>query len=51
MLTDFGGTAVFTRKGYTENGRIIIAPHLSPGAFIMKIEIDGKTFIRTMLAE
>jgi uncharacterized protein YjdB len=45
------GTAVFTRKGYPENGKIIIAPHLTTGAYIMKIEIDKKTFTRMLLAE
>jgi hypothetical protein len=51
IIYNSGGTAVFTRKGYAENGRIIIAPQLSPGAYIMKIEIDGKTLTLTMLAE
>ena len=50
-IYNIAGTAVFTRKGYPENGKIVIALHLSPGAYIMKIETKGKMATRLLLVK
>jgi uncharacterized protein YjdB len=45
------GAAVFTRLAYSENGKIIIAPQLSSGVYIMKIETKSKMPTRLLLVK